>query len=436
MRKKDELIRDILAQFEASHDEIMELGDWFWKNPEPGFRECKTGKKAVDVLDSLGLNVKLGLALTGARADLNGHRPGPTLALLGEMDSLILPSHPQADPVTGAVHACGHCAHVTDMLGAAMALVRSGAAEELGGRVAFITCPAEECIELDFRADLIKAGKIRYLGGKQELIAEGVFDDVDMAAMLHLGSYGLPEFNGFVMKKVVFKGKSCHAASPQNGVNAMNVANLAQHAIALMRETFSNDSTIRVHGLITQAGDSINIIPDRAVLNYQLRANASAKIAWLSHKFDCAMRGAAMAFEADVDITTYPGYMPMTHDPGLVDAYRKAVSIVSPESKVRDPRFDAGSSDMGDVSQVVPALHGGVPGSSGTGHGKDYAIANPEMAFVGGSKLLALLAVDLLYGDAALGWEVASRKSMKMTHAQYLSAMDQFSTTENWKNKK
>ena len=104
MRTKQEVIDAVLATIEAHREQILALGEYFWKNPEPGYREFKTSAKAKEVLSGLGLPLRDHLSITGMRADLDTGRKGPVLALLGEMDSLILPSHPECDPETGAIH--------------------------------------------------------------------------------------------------------------------------------------------------------------------------------------------------------------------------------------------------------------------------------------------------------------------------------------------
>jgi amidohydrolase len=432
MRSKESLKKQVLKAIDEQRDAIIAIGDKVWKNPESGYREVKTGKLAVKTLRGLGLPTRDGLALTGARADLDSGRPGPVLALLGEMDALIIPSHPDADPASGAAHACGHKTHIAGMLGAAMGLVKANAAKELAGKIAFITAPAEECIELDYRTKLIAEGKIEFLGGKQQLIAEGVFDDVDLAAMLHVGTYNLPEFNGFVMKDICFHGKACHAAIPGNGVNAMHAATLAINAIGLLRETFSGDATIRVHGIITDGGKATNIIPDTVRLEYQVRTNDLKKLSELSERVDWALRGAAIALGAKVEINTLPGYQPMIESPAMIKVYHDAIKRHAPEATLPTPQFGAGSSDMGDVSQIVPAIHGGVPGCSGTGHGIDYKISNPESACVGAAKILALMAIDMLYGKADGAREIMKEKESKLSIPDYLARLRSFASHKTY----
>src|SRR3712207_955420 len=126
---------------------------------------------------------------------------------MGELDALAVPNNPQADPVTGAVHACGHNAQIASMLGAGMGLIASGVLQELAGRVVLFAVPAEEYIEIEYRLDLRQQGKIEFLGGKTELIKLGELDDVDMAMMVHVtprqseGKVGLRSTNNGMVAK-------------------------------------------------------------------------------------------------------------------------------------------------------------------------------------------------------------------------------------------
>ncbi len=436
MRTKEQLLKAVYEAIDAQRDKIIAIGERVWKNPEPGYREYKTSELARKTLEDLGLKVSGNYSITGMRADLPGASQGPKVAILGEMDSLLLPTHPECDPETGAVHACGHNAHITGMLGAAIGLVNAKAAKELAGTVAFIPCPAEECIELGWRNELIKQGKIKVLGGKASMILEGVFDDIDIAMMNHVGGgYSAAGHNGFVMKHVAFKGTSTHAAYPQASNNALSAANLALHGLALLRETFSGDSYIRAHGILTNGGDTVNIIPDTATLEYQLRAETLDKIKNLSAKFDRCVKGCASALGCHVDITTMHGYLPTITDPDLLTIYGDVVHSLQPEVTVAEKQgFSTGSTDMGDVSQIIPAIHGTCKGARGTGHGISYGIDNPELAYIENAKILAGMAVELLYGDAESGKKIAARKPSMMSIEEYKDIVRGFSTTESTQN--
>ena len=184
---KEALKAKVFAAIDNNAEKIIGIGEQIWKNPEPGYREFKTAKLAAEILKSLDLPTREGLGITGIRADLEFGKPGPTIAMLGELDSLVLPTHPECDPATGAVHACGHNASMAGMLGAAIGLVSAGISNELSGKIAFVAVPAEECIEIEKRLQMIAEKKISSLGGKGELIRQGVFDDVQLAFMLHAG---------------------------------------------------------------------------------------------------------------------------------------------------------------------------------------------------------------------------------------------------------
>ena len=433
MRSKQQLIQDVLAAIDANRDKIIGIGTAVWKNPETGYKEFMTSDLAAKMLTEIGLPPKRNLAITGMRADLNGAKPGPSLAICGEMDALIISTHPECNPATGAVHACGHNSHIASMLGAAIGLVQANAQNDISGKIAFIPCPAEECIEMEWRNKLIKEGKIKALGGKASLIMDGVFDDIDMSIMNHLGcaGYSVLDNNGFCMKVVTFHGKSAHAAgAPQHSINALSAANLALHALALLRETYSGDQYIRAHGILTHGGESVNIIPDSTTIEYQLRAEKLDKIRALSNKFDQCMRGCAMAIGCTVDITTMPGYMPLTNDDELCKCFSEAVAIANPNAAPArcKPFFDMGCTDMGDLSTIMPVLHSYCPGGGGTAHGVDYRIANPELAYIVNSKILAVMAIDLLYGDAERGRKVADRKGGYLPIEKYREIMDSFNS--------
>jgi len=436
MRTLAEVKQAVSDAVERRGDEIIAMGDYVWKNPEPGFKEYKTAKYAVDKLRSLGLDVKENLAVTGMRADLASGRPGPTLALLGEMDSLIIPGHPECDKTTGAVHACGHNSHITAMVGAAMALVDAGAIDDLSGKVAFIGTPAEECIEIEWRSKLIAEGKIGALGGKPELIREGVFDDVDMAVMNHIGArthYGTQDHNGFVCKSVTFHGRSCHAAGPSRGVNAVHAASLAIQALGLLDVTFPDEA--RVHGIITSGGDAVNVIPDTAGLEYMLRAPTMDAVEKVSQSFDRAMKGAALALGASVDIWTTAGYMPLFNDPAMGEIFIDLVKEFIPDNG-GDFRlkkiFAKSSTDMGDISVIMPAVHCDIPGGGGGGHSINYHIADKRKAYLDNARLLALMAVEMLYGDAAKGRKIAANRDGKISIEEYLRRTDSLMKMETF----
>ena len=178
---KDELKQQVYQAIEQRGDEIIGLGEEIRRHPELGFKEVKTARLVEETFKKLGLAPRSGLAMTGVRAEVAGRGgEGPTFAVLGELDALVVAGHPEGDAVTGAAHACGHNAQIAGMLGAAMGLLDAKAFDQLGGRVVFFSVPAEEYGDIEWRVAQARAGKLEFLGGKPELLRLGHFDDVDL----------------------------------------------------------------------------------------------------------------------------------------------------------------------------------------------------------------------------------------------------------------
>ena len=133
MASREELKAWVVDEIDAHADEIVRASTTILGHPEPGFREVKTAKVVADRFAELGIPFRQNLAVTGVRAEVTGATPGPTLAILGELDSLIVNEHPHADPDTGAAHACGHHCQIGMMLGAATALSQTRILDEISG---------------------------------------------------------------------------------------------------------------------------------------------------------------------------------------------------------------------------------------------------------------------------------------------------------------
>ena len=423
-----ELKNKVFAAIDAHADEIIEIGDTIWKNPEPGYREYKTAALTAKIFKSLNLPTQEKLGLTGVRGDMNFSSDGPTVAMLGEMDSLILPTHPECDPETGAVHSCGHNASMAGMLGAAIGIAAAGIEKELSGKIAFIAVPAEECIEIEKRLDMISKGEIASLGGKGELIRRGVFDDVALSYMLHsAGGYAYGTHNGFITKKVTFKGFACHAAAPGGGINALHAMTLAQSAVGLLRERWAGmNPTVRIHGIVTAGGDVVNIIPDKCKMEFLIRANDIKMLQLLHKEFDRAMNGAALAVGAGVEINTIPGYMPQYDEKELEQFYCDAVEEIDPEIPNHGSFDRCSSTDMGDLSTIMPTLHGYTAGAVGTSHGVSYRIADKTRAYVTNAKILAAITIDLLSNNAEAAKRIAAKREGKLSIKEYVELADSF----------
>ena len=247
---RDELKQRVDEAIERHADEIIEVGETIRRHPELGFKESRTAALVESKFRMLGLTPRTGLALTGVRADVSGGQgPGPTFALLGELDGLVVTGHPEADPATGAAHACGHNAQIAGLIGAAIGLVTTKAFAHLTGRVSLMAVPAEEGGDLEWRLNEVREGRLEFLGGKCELLRLGHLDDVDMAMMIHTTSR--PEDgpacvpgsnNGRFGKTVRFIGRAAHAGgAPHMGINALYAAQIALAGINAIRETFRDE---------------------------------------------------------------------------------------------------------------------------------------------------------------------------------------------------
>ena len=181
----DAKLNALFDAVEAQKEMILAAERHIWKNPESGYREWKTHAYMKKKFEELGYSVTEFGNIPGFYTDLDTGKTGPKLAIFAEMDSLIVPSHPEADPETGAVHACGHNCQCAAMLGVAAGFKAEGALDDLSGSIRLIVVPAEELIEVPFRKQLQKDGIIRYIGGKQELMYRGILDDVDLSFMVH-----------------------------------------------------------------------------------------------------------------------------------------------------------------------------------------------------------------------------------------------------------
>ena len=431
MPSRNELKKRVTDAIDAHADEIIGVAKTILGHPEPGFKEFKTAQLVVEKFKEMSIPFQDKIGITGVKGMLNDGANGPTVGVFGELDSLIVSDHPHADPETGAAHACGHHCQIAMLLGVARGLLASGVLPELVGRVALMAVPAEEYIEIEYRNDLRKQGKLEFLGGKPEFVRLGALDDVDMAMMCHTANelegnkLALSSTNnGTVAKQIQFLGRSAHSGgSPHMGVNALNAAALAIMAIHANRETFKDQDSIRVHPIITRGGDVVNAVPADVRIETFVRGKNVSAITDANEKVDRALRAGAMAVGAQVRIETLSGYLPLMTDAKLAEVYKgNAVALVG-EDAVGQLGHRAGSTDMGDVSHIMPAIHPYAAGATGIGHGNNYLIEDYDIATVTAAKALALTVVDLLADGAQTAQDVLKAYKPAMSKNEYLSFM-------------
>jgi amidohydrolase len=429
----EELKAKAQAAIEARRDWLIDVAETVLRHPEPGFHEVMTADLVSHKLHELGIAHDRSIALTGLKGYLTGGRLGPTVAVIGELDSLRVPGHAHADPQTGAAHACGHHCQLGMMLGAAVGLQAAGVLEHLAGRVALIAVPAEEFIDVEYRWQLHQEGRLGLMAGKQEFIRLGAFDDVDMAMMVHTtsrpddGKFAVGgTSNGHVVKYVRFIGKAAHAGgAPHEGINALQAAMVALNALNTQRETLRDDDAVRLHGILTKGGAAVNSIPADVRYEGRVRGRSIEAIVDANTKMDRCLRAGALALGTKVHIVTIPGYLPMQNNAWLMDIFKSNATQLVGASHVKThpgTQNRGGSTDMGDLSQIMPVIHPYTGGATGTGHGIDYIVQDYEQAVLAPAKAMAMSVIDLLAGDAAQAKEVLAKSPPHMTKAQYLAS--------------
>lgn len=284
---------------------------------------------------------------------------------------------------------------------------------------------------MEYRTGLRKEGKIEFLGGKAELVRLGEFDDVDMAMMTHTTSNPADKLlavggssNGTVSKYIQFIGRGAHAgAAPHRGINALNAAMLALSAIHANRESFRDEDTVRVHPIITRGGDAVSAVPADVRMETFVRARTLEALRDAEMKVDRALRAGALAVGAKVRIITMPGYMPLRSNPQLAALFQANAELVVGKGNVALSRHRAGSTDMGDLSQIMPAIHPYAGGATGLTHGSDYLVQDYRLAILNPAKIMAMTLVDLLADGATGAQRVLDQSNPSLTKEAYLSLM-------------
>lgn len=427
----EDLKRKVCAAIDRRQEDMIRVAKTMLGHPELGYREVKTTALVREVLEGLSLPLREGIALTGVEGTLSGKEPGPTVVVMGELDSVMGRESPLADPATGAAHLCGHHIQVASMLGAAMGLVDAQAAAYLTGQVKFLGCPAEEYLEIEYRLGLMAEGKISFLGGKQELIKLGYFDDVDAAMMVHsFADTPEPAFlmnaagNGFMAKFIRYEGKPSHAgAAPHRGINALNAACIGIMAVHAQRETFQDDDAIRVHPIITKGGDVVNVVPSDVRLETYVRGKSLEAILDASAKVDRAFKAGGDAVGAATAITNIPGYLPIFQDRNLTEIASKNGRALLGDRGALEAGFMGGSFDVGDLSHLIPVVHPFVTGTKGHLHTAEFCVTDYIAAVVLPAKLMAMCVIDLLADGGGEARRVRKEFQPRLNKGQYLELM-------------
>ncbi len=390
-------MQNIKAVVEKYRELILAAERYIWKNPETGYREVKTTAYLAERFEELGYNLTRAVGITGFFTTIDTGKEGAHILIMGELDSVICPSHPDADQNSGAVHACGHNAQCAALLGIAAALTEPEIIKPLSGKITLAAVPAEELLEIEYRSRLRKEGKIKYFGGKPEFLYRGYFDGVDVGFMVHTTTgkgFAFTEGSvGCITKKIIYKGKAAHAgAFPWLGNNALYAATAGINAANAVRETFRDEDIIRSHPIIVHGGDMVNAIPDRVIIESYTRGKSFDAIVEANQRINQAFIGAAISLGTNIEIIDMPGYAPHVNDKELTALAKQALSLVLPDEEVENLSITSGSTDNGDLSSIMPLIQPYCAGAVGLGHGANYFIADPEHATVNSAVFqLALL---------------------------------------------
>ena len=325
-----ELKERVAAAVEAARDEIIDLSHRIHADPEPAFEEHHAAAWVAEVLRGHGFEVEhpAGSLATAVRAVKRGGRGGtkPRIGILAEYDAL-----------PGLGHGCGHNTMAASGVGAAIAL--AAVAEDLPGEIVFLGTPAEE------------RGS-----GKQIMIDDGLFEGVDAALLYHPCDRSHVESFPLASEdvEVVFHGLQAHAASdPWKGRNALDAMVQLFTSVGLWRQQLRD--TARVHGIITEGGTAANIIPDRTSAWFMIRADDQAYYDEMKDRFTRMAEAAALATSTTVDVIYSGGATTMRNNQPLVERFRANMAAYGIEDMGDDP--NAGSTDMANVSWVVPTIH-------------------------------------------------------------------------------
>ena len=365
----------IQASVEENINAYMEIAQTLFDNPEIGNEEFESMKLLVNYLEQAGFETQSGYIVpTGFLGTYDSNKPGPTIAFMSEYDAL---------PEIG--HGCGH--NLIAAIGVAAGEALKAVIDEYGGKVLVVGTPAEE-----------------NFGGKVSMADAGVFDDVDVALMVHPGSQnGVgSRSSALVPVKFEFHGESAHAAaSPWDGISALDSAVMSYVQINMLRQMAKPHTTI--HGVIKNGGEAANVIPDYASLEYYFRAPTMAYAREISHKAIDMVKNISQANGTTVDISEYEcAYEDTVINYKLADILTEKYKELGVEDIQPVDEVAGGSTDVGAVSYKCPTIQGNIKIMPETVGAHTREMANATLTDAGknglikGAQGIALTALALL----------------------------------------
>ena len=371
----------IIKELDAIKGTLIEISDFIYHHPEAGNEEFMAAAKLVAFLKSHGFLVEVGIVNkpTSFRAIYDSKKEGPNIAFLCEYDSL---------PEIG--HGCGHNMIGTMGVGAGVSL--SKVLDSIGGKITVLGTPAEETD-----------------GAKVAMAKEGIFNDVDVAMIVHPGQVSAESGHSLAMDALqfAFKGKTSHAAAePESGINALDGVLMTFNGINALRQHVTSD--VRIHGIIKEGGLAANIVPDYAVAQFYVRAATREGLDPVVEKVKNIARGASLMTGAELSITNYEiSYDNLKTNEVLSKTFSSNLKSVGVDD-ITPAKSSYGSIDMGNVSYVVPAIHPylGFGCGNAASHSREFADATitdtAHHALIQGAAAMALTGYDVITDKALL----------------------------------
>lgn len=373
-----ELKKTVCSRIDALEGELIDVSHAIHAKPELAFEEHFAAGLLADKAEQHGLSLTrnacgLDTAFIG---EFGTGEDKPEIGIISEYDAL-----------PGIGHACGHNIIAAAGLGASLAL--AGLSDKLPGRVRYLGTPAEE-----------KGG------GKEYMAQQGAFDGLDAAMMIHPSGINLLTMPCLAMTEVAvtYHGRNAHAAAtPHEGVNALDALVTAYQALAQLRQHIKPSE--RIHGIFTEAGQAPNIVPDRAAGTFYVRADDGVELAKLKTRVEACLQAGAMSSGCSAEIVwAQVDYLEIKNSWAMAEAYKTNAETLGLDFFPMEslPPNAAGSTDMGNVSHRVPSIHPLIACAP-----PEIVIHNPEFAHYAGSpsgdkavldgaKALAMTALDMM----------------------------------------
>jgi len=370
----EKLKLEVKQSVESHKQQLIQLSLNIHDNPELGFKEEKAAAWLTSYLEDNEFHVERGIAGLPTAFRATYGQESPRIALLAEYDAL---------PKVG--HGCGHNIIGVSAVGAGVA--SKHAVDQLGGSIVVMGTPGEEV-----------------LGGKIDMVKAGAFTEIDVAMIVHPDTRNMPTQEALAAStlEVEFFGRPAHAAGqPHKGINALDAMVLAFTSINSLRQHIRGDA--RIHGIITDGGEAPNIVPAHSAATFLVRALDDDYLTELKDRVLNCFMGASMASGARLEYRwKNRTYAPMKNNMTLAGLFKQNLESLGRNVEEFDRRFGLGSTDMGNVSQVVPSIHPtiAIAPHEVLLHSPEFATATISEAghdgLLDGAKAVAMTVVDVL----------------------------------------